>query len=225
MTRFAKGDLDLSGIRMTGGPRSSAADASGNVNVGDAFQSLSKRAPRYDNMAADWITDRAEIENAAMTAEAAVYQQGLKSAGDVYAAKVKGEAAEEAAKAAASAQKTGSTIGAIASIATAGIGLLSDETTKDTIERIDDALSTLRELKPVTFHYKEEFSTAPERMHYGFIAQDYQKVMPDATYFDESIGKLCIDPGELISLLVRANQQLEARIARLEAKQVLAGVK
>ena len=62
-------------------------------------------------------------------------------------------------------------------------------------------------------------------MHYGFIAQDYQKVMPDATYFDESIGKLCIDPSELIALLVRANQQLEARLARLEAKQALAGVK
>ena len=143
----------------------------------------------------------------------------------MYAAKLVAEASKEAAETAASAQKKAAGIGAFATIASAGIGLLSDETTKDTIEKIDDALSTLRELKPVTFHYKEEFSTAPERKHYGFIAQDYQKVMPDATYYDESIGKLCIDPSELISLLVRANQQLEVRVARLEAKQALAGVK
>jgi len=48
--------------------------------------------------------------------------------------------------------------------------------------------------------------------------------MPDATYYDESIGKLCIDTGELIGLLVRANQQLETRIARLEAKEALTAV-
>jgi hypothetical protein len=102
--------------------------------------------------------------------------------------------------------------------------VLSDETTKHTIERIDDALASLRQLKPVSFYYKEEYSTSPERMHYGFIAQDYKDVMPDATYYDESIGKLCIDTGELIALLVRANQQLETRIARLEAKEALTAV-
>ena len=76
----------------------------------------------------------------------------------------------------------------------------------------------------MSFFYKEEFSATPERMHYGFIAQEYQKVMPDATYYDESIGKLCIDTSELIALLVRANQQLQARVSRLEAKQALAAV-
>jgi hypothetical protein len=48
--------------------------------------------------------------------------------------------------------------------------------------------------------------------------------MPDATYFDEAIGKMCIDTNELIALLVRANQQLESRVVRLEAKQALAAV-
>ena len=49
--------------------------------------------------------------------------------------------------------------------------------------------------------------------------------MPDATYFDESTGKLCIDTIELIALLVRGIQQLETRVTRMEAKQALAGVK
>ena len=102
---------------------------------------------------------------------------------------------------------------------------LSDETTKNTIEKIDDALSQLRNLKPVTFYYNEEYSSSPERLHHGFIAQEYQHVMPDATYFDESTGKLCIDTIELIALLVRGIQQLETRVTRMEAKQALAGVK
>jgi len=114
-------------------------------------------------------------------------------------------------------------MGAIGSIGGALIGL-SDETTKSDVKRIDSALEKLRNLKPVTFHYKEEFSTSPERMHHGFIAQEFQKVLPDATYFDESVGKMCIDTGDVIGLLVRANQELEARIGMLEAKQALATV-
>ena len=114
---------------------------------------------------------------------------------------------------------------AIGSIAGAALPLmLSDEDTKHTVDKIEDALETLRNLRPVTFYYKEEYSASPHRLHHGFIAQEYQKYMPDATYFDESIGKLCIDTNELIALLVRANQQLETRITRIEAKQALRAV-
>ena len=112
------------------------------------------------------------------------------------------------------------------SIAKAGIGLLgsvlmSDVRSKNTIESIDDALSTLRQLKPVTFYYNEEYSSNPERIHNGFIAQDYAKVLPAATYYDDSLDRLCIDTNELIALLVRAVQQLESRVTRMEAKSVL----
>lgn len=109
-----------------------------------------------------------------------------------------------------------------------GIGLIamtSDEKTKNCVEKIDDALSVLRQLNPVQFNYKEEWSVNPERVHHGFIAQEYQKVMPDATYFDESKGVMCIDTIDLIGLLVRAVQQLETKVTRLEAKQVLTGVR
>ena len=49
-------------------------------------------------------------------------------------------------------------------------------------------------------------------------------MLPDATYQDEATGKLCIDPIDVIALLVRANQELEVRIGMLEAKQALATV-
>ena len=114
---------------------------------------------------------------------------------------------------------------AISGIASAALPLMmSDEETKHTIDRIEYACEVLRELNPVTFFYKEEYSANPERMHYGFIAQEYQKVMPDATYYDENVGKLCIDTNELIALLVRGNQELQYRVTKLEAKQALAAV-
>ena len=92
----------------------------------------------------------------------------------------------------------------------------SDETMKNTVEELEDACALLRQLRPVSFFYNAEYTAHPEKMHYGFIAQEYQKVMPDHTYHDPSIDKLCIDTGELIAVLVKANQQLQDRVSRLE---------
>ena len=49
--------------------------------------------------------------------------------------------------------------------------------------------------------------------------------MPDATYYDEEFGKYCIDTADLIGLLVRAVQQLETKVTRLEAANALVGMK
>ncbi len=135
-------------------------------------------------------------------------------------AKIQGKAMKKAASAQSKGSTMGSIFGAIGSI---GGALLSDETTKNNVEHIENALATLRDLKPVTFYYNEEYSSSPERLHHGFIAQDYIKVMPDATYYDESTKKLTIDTGDLIALLVRAIQQLEGRVSRMEAKNALTG--
>jgi hypothetical protein len=210
MTRFAG---KFSPIQLSsGGVGSNAGSAASAVSTGDTFGSIRETSPKYDQIAADAMTNRSAEKQAAMQAEA-----------QVVAASVQAKAQVKAAEKAASASKTGSAFGAIGSIASAAIGL-SDETTKHTVDTIDDALETLRNLRPVTFFYKEEYSSSPERMHHGFIAQEFQEVVPDATYYDESIGKLCIDTTDLIGLLVRANQQLETRLTRLEAKQALAAV-
>lgn len=103
---------------------------------------------------------------------------------------------------------------------------MSDKTTKNTIEAIEDATSKLRALHPVSFYYNEEYSSSPERKHHGFIAQQYKEVLPDATYYDESTQKLCIDTSDVIGILVRGFQELDTRITRIEAKNaLLAGVK
>ena len=160
-------------------------------------------------------------EHIAITkADAGMATSKMQADAAVKKAELQSESLDKQRAAAQSAQKTAM----IGQVAGAALGLLSDEETKHTVDEIDDALEVLRLLRPVTFFYKEQYSASPERMHYGFIAQEYQKVMPDATYYDESIGKLCIDPTELISLLVRANQELQSRVTRLEAKNALLSV-
>jgi len=211
MTRFA-GKFSPMELR-SGGVSSNAGAAADAVSIANVFEGIRKNSPKYDQIAADGMKQRSAERQAVMNAEA-----------QVKAADIQAEAQIAAAEKSASAQKSAGMMGTIGSIAGAAIPLLSDESTKHTVDTIDDALDTLRNLRPVTFFYKEEYSASPERMHHGFIAQEFQKEMPDATYYDESIGKLCIDTTDLIGLLVRANQQLETRLTRLEAKQSLAAV-
>ena len=210
MTRFA-GKFSPMELR-SGGVSSNAGAAADAVSIANVFEGIRKNSPKYDQIAADGMKQRSAERQAVMNAEA-----------QVKAADIQAQATIKAAEESANAQESTGMMGAIGGIASAAIGL-SDESTKHTVDTIDDALETLRNLRPVTFFYKEEYSASPERMHHGFIAQEFQKVVPDATYYDESIGKLCIDTTDLIGLLVRANQQLETRLMRLEAKQALAAV-
>ena len=200
-----------------------AASGASVVNVGSIYGNIRDKSPKYDEIANTAQKIRAAEEITGMEASAKMARAGIQAAGTIASA----EEQAKALRAQADAKKKGGLFSAIGNIASAAIPLVmsgSDETMKDNIQPIEDALATLRQLRPVTFHYKPEYNSSPERMHHGFIAQEYQTVLPDATYRDESNGKLCIDPIDLIGLLVRANQQLETRIARLEAKQALTAV-
>ena len=211
---FEVGGMKSAGVTTNAG---NAADA---VSTGAIYANLRKNAPKYDEIANTAADNRMAERVSAMNAEATMAAAGIQAAGQV-------AQAEETAKgleAQASAASKGGAMSAIGGIASAAIGLFSDEETKHTIDQLEYACDVLRQLRPVTFFYKEQYSAHPERMHYGFIAQEFQKVMPDATYVDAATGKLCIDTSEVIGLLVRANQELETRITRLEAKQALAAV-
>ena len=225
MTRFAGSGVDFSPTPLaSAGGGSNYSGAAGVVDISNTYAAQREKAPKYDEISAMAMQAQSAEKQAAMNAEGDVMAAGIQSLGQAKASQMQAEASMKAADKAASAKKSSGMMSAIGGIAAAGIGLLSDETTKFDVKRIDSALETLRNLRPVTFHYKEEFSSSPERMHHGFIAQEFQKVLPDATYFDESVGKLAIDTGDVIGLLVRANQELEARIGMLEAKQALATV-
>jgi len=211
---------DFSSPGLKAGSYTFGGEAAGMVSLADTYSAASAGTRPDELITAAQEMKRAErdaIADATASTFANAYGafKGIESAKDY----------RDMMNKQAGATKQAGIFSALGTVASAALPfVLSDEATKHTIERIDDALALLRQLKPVSFYYKEEYSAYPERMHYGFIAQDYKDVMPDATYYDESIGKMCIDTGELIGLLVRANQQLETRIARLEAKEALTAV-
>ena len=220
--RFAGSAVEFGSSLASAGGSSNYSSAAGAVDLGKNFYAQREKAPKFDELSAAAMATSSAERQAATKAEGDVTAYGMKALGDAKVGQMSAQASIKAAEAQAEAEKSKGMMGAIGSIASAGLGLLgSDETIKNDIKPIDTALEKLRNLKPVTFYYKEEYSSSPERMHHGFIAQEFQKVLPDATYYDESIGKLAIDTGDVIGLLVRANQELEARIGMLEAKQAL----
>ena len=199
------------------------AGAAENASVSENFSLLRKGAVRFGEQAQQGIAAESMKRRAVTEANASVAANAIGNMGAVKAAEIKADAAKQAAQK----QAQGSIFGSVvkSGIGLIGSALLSDEKTKNNIEHIQDALAVLRELRPVTFYYNEEYSSTPERLHHGFIAQEYAKHMPDATYYDDSIDSMCIDTIELIALLVRSVQQLETKVARMEAQHVLAGVK
>ncbi len=224
--RFAgsKTGVDFSPIQLSsgrsGGNYSAAAGA---VDVGNTFTSMRNKAPKYDQLSSMAMQTQSLEKQAAMKAEADVTAYGMQAYGAGKQSQLQSQATIEAAEIQAEAQKQSATMGAIGQIAGAAFGLFgSDERIKTAITPIESALGKLRELKPVTFYYKPEYGDHT-RMHHGFVAQEYKKVLPDATYQDDD-GIMSIDPIDVIGLLVRGNQELETRIARLEAKLALQAV-
>ena len=222
MTRFAGGGLNLSDFSMDVQSNVGAA-AGGGAKVGQAFNAVRKNSGfRPDEIHGAAIGLRSAEKQAAMGIDASMAANKIGLEAHLASTKL---ITDEQKRAAGEAGKGAMMKGIFGAVTSIGAGLLSDESTKNTIEPLENALATLRQLKPVSFYYNEEYSSAPERLHHGFIAQEYQKVLPDATYYDESIGKLTIDTSDLIAVLVRAVQQLETRLTYLEAVNALEGAR
>ena len=204
----------------TGGQTGNYGAAHGMTDLGAIFGTLNKQGNDYGSMSQNIIGNNAKISAYSGLAEDQkdAWQTMLDAEEDYFDMVSKG------AKAQRSGQRTGQIIGTIGKVAGIGLAMMSDERTKDTIEEITNATDMLRSLRPVSFYYKEEFSANPELKHYGFIAQEFKDVLPDATFYDHTIDKYCIDTKDLIAILVRANQELTARVTRLEAKNALAAV-
>lgn len=86
----------------------------------------------------------------------------------------------------------------------------SDRRLKEDITEIDP--ETAKRMIPVRFRFKGE-----DKLHYGFIAQDVQKVIPDVVSEDDD-GYLSLTYHELIAPLYALVQEQERRITQLEAR-------
>ena len=103
----------------------------------------------------------------------------------------------------------------------------SDARTKHDITYLrDNTLGSIMQLKPISFYYNTDDklfnaayveSPAAKQMHYGFIAQELQEVLPDIVYMGQD-SLLSVNYMELIPLLVQTVQNQETRIDELERK-------
>ncbi len=92
---------------------------------------------------------------------------------------------------------------------------LSDARLKRDVAPSTRGLAAVLALKPVSFAWIDRPDTSS---HLGFIAQDVREVLPEAVnQADDEMGTLSIRTLELIPVLVRAIQELEARLTELEA--------
>ena len=100
-------------------------------------------------------------------------------------------------------------------------GTVSDIKLKKDIKVIENPIKKIKNLKGVTFTYKKNGEKST-----GLIAQDLEKVLPEAVYKTHEIDlngdsedeHLAIRYGNTVGLLVEAIKELEARVKELENK-------
>lgn len=110
----------------------------------------------------------------------------------------------------------------------------SDARTKHDITYLrDNALGSIMQLKPISFYYNTDnklFNTsdvespAAQQMHYGFIAQELQEVLPNIVYIGQD-SLLSVNYIELIPLLVQVVQAQQQQIADLQNQVQLLTIK
>lgn len=117
------------------------------------------------------------------------------------------------------------------SIQVANVYNNSDERTKTNINSIDNGLNTILSLRPVSYNWKSNIAntksrtndntqsipTGPEegKTQYGFLAQDVEKILPDAVITDDNGYKL-INYTAIIPHLVQSVQELQGVVAEQE---------
>ncbi|MGI8419506.1 MAG: tail fiber domain-containing protein [Candidatus Levyibacteriota bacterium] len=94
----------------------------------------------------------------------------------------------------------------------------SDLTLKQDIAGLNNALTKVLTLRPVTWHWKEDGHNDRD-LQYGFIAQEVEKVLPnlvsEGMWRDGSQRKF-ITVGDLVPYLVAAMQEQQTQIIALK---------
>lgn len=100
---------------------------------------------------------------------------------------------------------------------------LSDERTKENVERIPDALQAVLSMEGVTFDWRGDLPGAEKGRQVGLIAQDVERSVPEAVIELEN-GYKGVRYANLVAVLVEATkaQQGEIESARDEAREARA---
>ncbi len=119
-----------------------------------------------------------------------------------------------------------------------GLIVQSDERLKEDIEPIEDVLSSLKVLEPVTYRLKSHRAGMPAIMNgskeaeimnryyrnleagserYGFLAQNVKEVFPELVHTDNN-GYMSVDYIGLIPILVQSINELRAELAEVKGE-------
>ena len=102
---------------------------------------------------------------------------------------------------------------------------MSDGNFKENIQDITNALQTVKAMKGVKFDYNAKMYNNDKSLQsklgknkVGFIAQDLQKVLPQAVSYDDSTGIYAVDYTKVIPVLVEAIKEQQKVIDQLVGK-------
>ncbi len=87
----------------------------------------------------------------------------------------------------------------------------SDERVKDNIESIEGSLEKLKQIEGKTYNYISDVTDTPEQKRAGVIAQDVEKVLPEAV--EEKNGIKHVDYNAVLALTVNAVNELARKVA------------
>lgn len=96
----------------------------------------------------------------------------------------------------------------------------SDARAKSNIMSLGNTMQTVKQLKPKSYGWSSTAASNKRKLsqrELGFLAQDLEILVPEAVATDAEGNKL-VNYNTLIPLLTGAIQELEARVAALEAK-------
>jgi hypothetical protein len=93
----------------------------------------------------------------------------------------------------------------------------SDENMKKNIKTIRNPLDKVRQLEGVEFEWKDD-----DEEDSSVIAQDVQKVMPEAVERDDDNGMLKVSGPQLIGLLTEAVKELDSKVEKMSKKRAKA---
>lgn len=101
-----------------------------------------------------------------------------------------------------------------------GIFATSDEKLKTNIKSIENANSIISKLNGKTYFWSKEYlkdANLDNGRHYGFLAQDLEKIMPEAVIKDEN-GRYAVEYNAIIPVLVESQKELIKENEELKSK-------
>jgi hypothetical protein len=97
---------------------------------------------------------------------------------------------------------------------------VSDQTIKENIQPLQYGLDTIMQLNPVQFEYIDSHKNYGEGLQIGNIAQDVEKIIPEAVFVTPSTGLKGIDYNQFNGIYIKAIQDqqkiIESLIERIE---------